>query len=355
MDKYLWPLLITAALALAGLGAHLIVMRLLRRLARRTRTSADDHVVNQLHAPARLMAGLLGASLGLTLLPAGDLALFLHKTAALCWIAAVAWALIALTFAAEQTMTERYSLLPESDVKWRRFMTRFKVFQRLAVAIIAVLAVGAMLLTFEKLRSLGVSLLASAGVAGVVIGFSAQKGLSMVLAGLQVAWTQPIRIDDVVIVEGEWGRIEEITLTYVVVRIWDLRRLVLPINYFLEKPFQNWTRTSANLLGAVYLKLDYHAPVDAIRAELERICNDEGAELWDGEVCNVQVTDATERTMEVRLLVSGADASKTWSLRCLVREKIIDFLRREHPETLPVTRWRETPSPATANGELAEE
>lgn len=202
--------------------------------------------------------------------------------------------------------------------------------------IIVMLAVAAMLMTFEGIEQLGKGLLASAGIAGVVIGFAAQRTLGTFVAGMQIAFTQPIRVDDVVIVEGEWGRIEEITLTYVVVKIWDLRRLILPINYFIEKPFQNWTRVSADILGTVFLYVDYTVPLEAIRQELTRLLKDH--KLWDGKVNVVQVTNATERTVEVRLLVSAKDAGSAWDLRCDLREKMIDFLQREYPDALPRIR-----------------
>jgi small-conductance mechanosensitive channel len=289
------------------------------------------------------MAVLLCASLGLPLIPDGVVALAIKKTATLCWIGSMAWLAISLSAAAENFLSQRYDLAQPDNLKARSFLTRIKVLQRITAVLILLLAVGAMFLSFERFRSLGISLLASAGLAGVILGFSAQKVLGLVLAGVQVAWTQPIRIDDVVVVEGEWGRVEEITLTYVVVRIWDSRRLVLPISYFLEKPFQNWTRTSSDILGSVLLQLDYTAPVDAIRGELTRICREEGAPLWNGEACGVQVTNADERVLEVRLLVSADNSSKAWDLRCLVREKMVEFLRREHPAALPALRWREAP------------
>jgi small-conductance mechanosensitive channel len=180
---------------------------------------------------------------------------------------------------------------------------------------------------------LGTTILASAGIVGIVLGFASQRSIALLFAGFQIALTQPIRIDDVVIVENEWGRIEEITLTYVVVRIWDKRRLVVPISYFIEKPFQNWTRASADLLGTVYLYCDYSVPVQAVREELQRILGQ--SEDWDGEVCSVQVTDTTEKTMAVRALMSASDASRLWNLRCRAREKLIDFIQREFPESLP--------------------
>jgi small-conductance mechanosensitive channel len=176
----------------------------------------------------------------------------------------------------------------------------------------------------------------STGVAAIILAFAAHQTLGNLLAGFQVAFTQPFRIDDVVIVEGEWGRIEEITFTYVVVRIWDQRRLVLPLSYFLNNPFQNWTRTSADIWGTVNLYVDYGVPVKRVREELKRIL--ESSQLWDGKVAVVQVTDASERTVTLRALVSAKNASDAWDLRCLVREKLIDFLQREYPDSLPRLR-----------------
>jgi small-conductance mechanosensitive channel len=193
-----------------------------------------------------------------------------------------------------------------------------------------------MLTVFDSVRALGRSILASAGVAGIIIGIAAQRTLATLLAGVQIAFTQPIRLDDVVIVEGEWGRVEEITLTYVVVAIWDLRRMVLPITYFIEKPFQNWTRASADLLGSVFLYMDYSVPIAPLRAELDRIL--EGSKLWDRKVKVLQVTDAKEHTIELRILVSAADSSIAWDLRCDVREKMVDFLQRNFPDALPHSR-----------------
>ncbi|MDH3556239.1 MAG: mechanosensitive ion channel family protein, partial [Deltaproteobacteria bacterium] len=175
-----------------------------------------------------------------------------------------------------------------------------------------------------------------AGIVGIIVGLAAQKSISTLFAGIQMAITQPIRIDDVVIVENEWGRIEEITLTYVVVRIWDLRRLIVPITYFLEKPFQNWTRISAEILGTVFLYVDYTVPVEAVRTELRRIL--ENSPLWDGQICLLQVTNATERTTELRAIISATDASNAWELRCEVREKLIGFIRQNYPDGLPKVR-----------------
>jgi small-conductance mechanosensitive channel len=208
--------------------------------------------------------------------------------------------------------------------------------RKVVIFIVAVLTLGIVLMTFDKVRQLGTSILASAGIAGIVIGFAAQRSIANLLAGLQLAFTGPINIDDVVIVEGEWGRIEEMTLTYVVVRIWDLRRLILPITYFIEKPFQNWTRVSADILGTVYLYVDYTVPVQAIREELERLLKN--SEKWDGKVCSLQITDSKEQVVELRALMSAADASKAWELRCLIREQLISFVQKNYPESLPRMR-----------------
>jgi small-conductance mechanosensitive channel len=191
-------------------------------------------------------------------------------------------------------------------------------------------------MTFDKIKQLGTAILASAGVIGIVVGFAAQRTIGTFIAGLQIAFTQPIRVDDVVIVEGEWGRIEEITLTYVVVKIWDLRRLIVPITYFIEKPFQNWTRVSADILGTVFIYVDHTVPTNSIRKELQRIL--EASENWDKKVCVLQVTNATERTVELRALMSAPDASIAWSLRCEVREKLLEYLQKKYPGSLPKLR-----------------
>jgi small-conductance mechanosensitive channel len=191
-------------------------------------------------------------------------------------------------------------------------------------------------MTFEKVHQIGVSILAYAGIAGIIVGFAAQRSISTLIAGIQIAITQPIRIDDVVIVENEWGRIEEITLTYVVVRIWDQRRLIVPITFFIESPFQNWTRESAEILGTVFMYVDYRAPIDELRSELERIVAE--TSLWDKRVAKIQVTNTTDKAIELRALVSAENSSNAWELRCTVREKLISFLQQNYPECLPMVR-----------------
>jgi small-conductance mechanosensitive channel len=235
-----------------------------------------------------------------------------------------------------QLVMSHYQVEAKDNLKARQVQTQLRVLERIAIFVIVVIAAAAMLMTFEPVRQVGVSILASAGIIGIVVGFAAQKSLGNLIAGIQIAITQPLRLDDVVIVEGEWGRIEEITLTYVVVRIWDQRRLVVPITHMIEKPFQNWTRTTAELLGTVYIYADYTVPVDRVRSELHRIL--EASELWDRRVWGLLVTNATERTVELRALMSTAGSSAAWNLRCHVREKLLEFLQAEVPECLPRVR-----------------
>jgi len=257
----------------------------------------------------------------------------LRHSISILTIMTVAWLIVRSASVLQDYLLDKYRIDAEDNLKARKIHTQMRYLKRVFAVIVGVIALALILMNFEKVRQLGTTILASAGIVGIVLGFASQRSIALLFAGFQIALTQPIRIDDVVIVENEWGRIEEITLTYVVVRIWDKRRLVVPISYFVEKPFQNWTRVSADLLGTVYLYCDYSVPVQAVREELKRIL--EQSEDWDGEVSVVQVTDTTEKTMAVRALMSASDASRLWNLRCRVREKLIDFIQREFPESLP--------------------
>jgi len=265
-----------------------------------------------------------------------SLAGLLRQILAICIISSVSWLCIRLVSGLEESILGQYDIATQDNLKARTMHTQLRVFKKIIIVIIIGVGFCAVLMLFERIRQLGMSLLASAGIAGIIIGFAAQRSISTLFAGLQIAVTQPIRIDDVVIVENEWGRIEEITLTYVVVRIWDLRRLVLPITYFTEKPFQNWTRSSADILGTVLIYMDYTASVQAIREKFFEILDQ--SDLWDGKVRGVQVTNTTERAMEIRALMSAPDASTAWNLRCEVREKLIDFIQQRYPDSLPKVR-----------------
>jgi hypothetical protein len=208
--------------------------------------------------------------------------------------------------------------------------------KKVTIAFIILITLAVVLLSFNNVRKIGAGLLTGVGVGGIIVAFAAQKSLGNLLAGFQIAFTQPIRIDDVLVVEGEWGRVEDITLTYVVLNIWDQRRLILPINYFIEKPFQNWTRSTSEILGTVFLYMDYTFPVENLRTELTRLLNT--SELWDQRVGILQVTDAKEATMEIRALVSARNSSQAFDLRCYIRENLIKYIRENNPESLPQHR-----------------
>ena len=236
----------------------------------------------------------------------------------------------------KRLLVARYDMGGADNLKARKVFTQFTILERIVIFLIVVLAMGTALMSFESIREIGVSVFASAGVAGIIIGFSAQKLIATVIAGIQIALTQPIRLDDVVVVEGEWGRIEEISLTYVIVRIWDKRCLILPTTYFIENPFQNWTKTTTDLLGTVFLYTDYTVPFDALRDELQRIVRD--AKQWNGEVANIQVTDSKANYVEIRATVSSDDSGSAWELRVHVREKLISFLQENYPGSIAHTR-----------------
>ncbi len=310
---------------------------LLQSLATRTEAGWDDVLLPFAGKALRLILPMLALILGTPALAVSEGAQQIAQNAvSLALIGTIGFILVQFVDAMAQLVLSRYSLEVADNRVARGVYTQVMVLKKIAVGVIAVFALASMLMVFQSVRQLGTAMIASAGVAGIVIGFAAQKSLGTLLAGFQIAMTQPIRIDDVVIVEGEWGRIEEITLTYVVVCIWDLRRLVVPITYFIEKPFQNWTRTSADILGTVFMQVDYGVPVDAVRQELTRIL--EASPHWDHKVNVLQVTDAKERTLELRALASSSDASKSWDLRCEMREKLVAFIQNNYPGSLPRLR-----------------
>ncbi len=241
--------------------------------------------------------------------------------------------MIRLIKVGEDYVGSRYIINIPDNLYARKVHTQIRVIKKVLVVVVLIISFSTFLMTFEKIRQFGTSLLASAGIVGIILGFAAQKSIATLFAGLQIAITQPFRIDDVVIVENEWGWIEEINLTYIVVRIWDLRRLIVPPSYFIDKPFQNWTRTSASILGTVFIYADYKAPIQSIRNELRRILDN--TELWDKKVCNLQITNASSQTIEIRALMSASTSPIAWDLRCLVREKLIVFLQENFPESLP--------------------
>jgi small-conductance mechanosensitive channel len=267
--------------------------------------------------------------------------LFSKKLFVIVIILAILWFFLRLVSVLKVVVYAYFPIDKADNLHERKVRTQFQYIRYILTFIIMFVGMAFIFRQFQSLQAIGTGLLASAGVIGIIVAFAANQTLGNLLAGFQIAFTQPFRIDDVVIVEGEWGRIEEITFTYVVVRIWDQRRLVLPISYFIKNPFQNWTRTTADIWGTVFLYLDYSVPIEKIREELNRIVS--SSELWDGKVAVLQVTDTSERTITLRALVSARNASDAWSLRCYVREKLISFLQKKYPESLPRIRIEEKP------------
>lgn len=337
VNIWMWSVLALAGAFLLGLVVHFVVYSAARRLARRTASTLDESLVEHTQRPVQYILPLLFAQATLRIAPLPEaVAGPLTHGLGLAMIGLIAWLIMTLLDVAQDLVQAKYAIDVADNLEARRVQTQIRVLRRIGVVVLSILALAAMLMTFPNLRNVGQTLFASAGLAGLVVGFAARPTFGSLVAGIQIALTQPIRIDDVVIVEGEWGRVEEITTTYVVVRIWDLRRLVVPLTYFIEHPFQNWTRQTADILGTVFLYVDYTVPVEEVRQELHRVLKE--APGWDGKVWNLQVTDATDRSLELRALMSAADAGLAWDLRCYVRERLLDFLQRSYPESLPRSR-----------------
>ncbi len=329
--------LILGAAVIVAMGAHFIIFLTLKRNADRIGSMVDKSLIAHARRPVALflpLAAILVILPSLTL--SADLLDDVRHIVTLGMIAATAWFTISLTAVFDDFISSKYKVDVRDNLLARQVHTRMRVIRRIAVIGILVVTVSAMLMTFPSIRHIGLSLFASAGVAGVIIGMAARPMLSNIIAGIQIAVTQSIRIDDVVVLDGEWGRIEEIGSTQIVVCLWDQRRLVVPLTYFIERPFQNLTYKTADILGTVFLYADYSIPVEEIRAELYRLL--QTTELWDGNVWSLQVTNATEHTVELRALMSAVDSATAWNLRCHVRESLIRFLQERYPQSLPKMR-----------------
>jgi small-conductance mechanosensitive channel len=329
-------------------GIHWILFRVLRRKQQEEPTKQFGfglHLQQHLATPARAIFLLSCLFLVQHYLPVSD---SIHhdvlQTLAVAMVVALGWFAVGIVYVAENLFLRRFDITVTDNMQARRVRTQFQVFRRVIIAFIAIITIGAALYTFHDARlwHAGTGLLASAGLASLVLASAAKSTASNFLAGMQIAFTQPIRLEDVVIVQGEYGNVEEINSSYVVIRCWDLRRLIVPLSYFIENSFQNWTRHSAAILGYAYLYLDYSVPIDPIRDELTRILST--TKLWDGKVNNVQITNLKEHTMEVRCLISAATAGNSSDLASLIREKMIEFVRKNYPNGLPRTRL-ETDSP----------
>lgn len=346
---WLFGIFLFCAVVLFGNGIHYFLFRLLRR-----RQTEERHrtlgIRKYLAKPARAVFLTIGLLIVLPLVPAfsphlrGQIA----QTAGILLVLFLGWLAIGGVYVFQAVMENRFDITQADNLRARRVHTQIQFFRRMLIALVVVLDAGALLWSMHdpQLWKYGTGLLASAGLASLVLATAAKSTASNLLAGMQIAFTEPIRIDDVVVIAGEWGRIAEITSTYVVVKIWDQRTLIVPLSYFIEQPFTNWTRSGADILGTAFLYVDYSVPVEPLRAELQRVAKE--SPLWDGRVCGLQVTNLTAQTMELRCLMSSADSGKSFDLRCLVREKMIEFVRENYPHALPTMRVEMRP-----NGENA--
>ncbi len=337
-DWLYWVLLICLAVVFSN-GIHYVVFR----IAGKTQVSTNRRSIGirrHLARPARASLLIIGALFVLPLLPDIPMQIRerLQQITEILFILALGWLAIGGVYVFEAALLSRFDTNVPNNLRARRVHTQMQFVRRVLIGLVLVLDAGALLWSLhdERLWNYGTGLMASAGLASLILAVAAKSTASNLIAGLQIAMTEPIRIDDVVIVQGEWGRIEEVRSTYVVIKIWDERRLVVPLSYFIEQPFQNWTRTSADILGTAFLYVDYQVPVEPLRAELERVVR--GSPLWDGRVCGLQVTNLSEHTMELRCLMSSRGSSENFDLRCLVREKMIEYLRQHYPQSLPTMR-----------------
>ncbi len=340
-----------ASAVLLALIAHAIVFRIVNRVLRRRPAGAAAAFVHRIRWPTRFILLAFFVTAVVPALPiAPSVSLLLARVVSLSLIALFGWMVVSVVNLGGDILTLRYNIEIADNLAARRMRTQLDILRRVIVVVVFVITVSIMLMTIPEVREIGVSLFASAGVAGLAIGLAARPVLSNLIAGLQIALTQPMRIDDVVVVEGEWGRIEQITSSYVVVRIWDERRLIVPLTYFIEKPFQNWTLKTAQIIGTVFWHLDYTAPIDAMRKKLDEFVGE--SRHWDKRVALIQVTNADKHTVEVRALLSAANSGAAWDLRCEVREKMIAYLREHHPHCLPKIRQEQykVEPPQTHNG-----
>lgn len=336
LDDSSWQVLVAALLAVAlGLLLHRVSAALIWRVTQGLPIASA--VARRCWRPTRFVLPLLALQAVWQAAPdkLALIALVRHGNALLL-LATLTWLAQRAVNGVAQGITAQHSVAVEDNLNARRIHTQTRLLARTVSFMVLMAGLSLMLMTFPAARQVGTSLLASAGVIGIVAGIAARPVFSNLIAGLQIALAQPIRLDDVLIVQGEWGRVEEITGTYVVLKIWDERRLIVPLQWFIENPFQNWTRSSAQITGTVFLWVDYRMPLQPLREAARRAC--EAAPEWDQRQCLLQLVEAGERSMQLRLLVTSASASLNWDLRCRVREALVDFMQREYPQHLPLLR-----------------
>jgi small-conductance mechanosensitive channel len=339
----------SVAMLAAGVVAGLLVHEAVFRLLSRFTTGAEGAAVRHARRPTRVLLALISL---LLVVPLADIPSSLgevvSRSIGLAIIGVFGWLAIAMLNVAEDVAAERYPITVRDNFGARALQTRMRVLRSAGVVVITVITVSVILMSFPSVRQLGVSLLASAGLLALIVGMAARPALENLIAGLQIALTQPIKLDDVVVIEGEWGRIEEITATYVVVRIWDSRRLLVPLGYFISHPVENWTRQTSDILGTVTMQVDYRVPVEEMRSELHTILQE--TPLWDQRVWNLQVTDTSQNGVELRALMSAVDSGTAWELRCHVREGLLRVVNDRWPQSLPRLRAEIEPQAGAGNG-----
>ena len=347
---WLQTLLVAAVAACLAFIAQRVGRAVLVRIARGTRVLAV--VVRRCESASRLALPLAalqvvwhGAPEDLPAIGAVQ-----HGNGVLL-LAAFTWLGLSMVRGVAEGVIAMHPVDVVDNLRARRIGTQATVLSRTVMVVVLLAGTSMILMTFPGARQIGASLLASAGVAGLVVGLAARPLFSNLIAGLQIALAEPLRLDDVLIVQGEWGRVEQITGTYVVLRIWDERRLIIPLQWFIENPFQNWTRSTSELIGTVFVHVDYAMPIEPLRAEARRLC--EASRDWDGRLCLLQVTEAGEHGLELRALVTAGDSTRAWDLRCFVREGLVSFLQREYPQHLPALRTRRVGEAADRNSSRA--
>jgi small-conductance mechanosensitive channel len=342
-QQYLRALPALLIALVVGIGIAFVIIRATRWVNARHPNSVRTAALRRLRGPTRSIVPLLLmlASLHYVKISVSAEVDIRHAISILL-VGVAAWGLARLVEAIEDAVLYYYHIDAADNLKARRLQTQIRVFRRIIVVVIVLIAVAVALFSFPSVRLAGAGVLASAGIISIIAGIASKPVASNVIAGIQIALSQPIRLDDVVVIEGHWGRIEEISLTYVVVRVWDLRRLVLPISYFITNPFENWTKTTADILGIVHIEVDYTAPVAAIREQFLAILA--SSPDWDGNVARCQVTQSGVSTMQIRFVMSSPDSSRSWNLECELREKMITYLQERYPEALPRVRAEMVPS-----------
>ncbi|MDX6347537.1 MAG: hypothetical protein QOF84_2327 [Streptomyces sp.] len=345
MENVIRPIIVAGGAVVLTLAVGWVVDKALRRVdARHPETPLWD-LLRRCRLPLQLVlltALLRGSYEAAHVGSRHDAAI--GQALTLVLIGACAWLVVRVAVAVVEATYSRYASSTHDPARVRRVRTQVTLIQRVVSAIVGVVAVAAMLLTFPAMRAVGTSVLASAGVIGIVAGVAAQATLSNLFAGLQIAFGDVVRLGDVVVVEGEWGTVEEITLTYLVVNTWDERRITMPVSYFTSKPFENWSRGNPRMTGTVFFHLDHATPIDLMRERLHEVLKD--CEQWDGRAWGLVVTDTTPSTIQVRALATAKDADDIWNVRCIIREQLIEWLRREHPYALP--RINTAPAPGLA-------